>query len=98
MTADHLTVIYEFYENIIFMFFPLLVAGAVADINKKVAEGESQNTLQALLTPSAGLRAVLPECADSYQAELAQKQDNIATKGNWIYVCNIKGSRNYALF
>uniref|UniRef100_A0A7N6FKH9 IQ motif containing GTPase activating protein 2 n=1 Tax=Anabas testudineus TaxID=64144 RepID=A0A7N6FKH9_ANATE len=73
------------------------LAGAVADINKKVAEGESQNTLQALLTPSAGLRAVLPECADSYQAELAQKQDNIATKGNWIYVCNIKGSRNYAL-
>uniref|UniRef100_A0A7N6BGV3 IQ motif containing GTPase activating protein 2 n=1 Tax=Anabas testudineus TaxID=64144 RepID=A0A7N6BGV3_ANATE len=81
--------------NIIFMFFPLLVAGAVADINKKVAEGESQNTLQALLTPSAGLRAVLPECADSYQAELAQKQDNIATKdGVWVRHC-IKDRYDY---
>uniref|UniRef100_A0A7N6AZ68 IQ motif containing GTPase activating protein 2 n=1 Tax=Anabas testudineus TaxID=64144 RepID=A0A7N6AZ68_ANATE len=68
---------------------------AVADINKKVAEGESQNTLQALLTPSAGLRAVLPECADSYQAELAQKQDNIATKdGVWVRHC-IKDRYDY---
>ncbi|XP_026198299.1 ras GTPase-activating-like protein IQGAP2 isoform X2 [Anabas testudineus] len=76
----------------------LKLAGAVADINKKVAEGESQNTLQALLTPSAGLRAVLPECADSYQAELAQKQDNIATKGNtdgvWVRHC-IKDRYDY---
>lgn len=65
------------------MLFTLLVAGAVADINKKVAEGDSQSTLQALQTPSAGLRAVLSECADSYQAELAQRQGNSATKGNW---------------
>uniref|UniRef100_A0A7N6FD72 IQ motif containing GTPase activating protein 2 n=1 Tax=Anabas testudineus TaxID=64144 RepID=A0A7N6FD72_ANATE len=73
----------------------LKLAGAVADINKKVAEGESQNTLQALLTPSAGLRAVLPECADSYQAELAQKQDNIATKdGVWVRHC-IKDRYDY---
>lgn len=70
--------------NIIFIF-PLLVAGAVADINKKVAEGDSQNTLKALQTPSAGLRAVLPECADAYQEELAQHQAKGAAEGNWTY-------------
>uniref|UniRef100_A0A8C9ZSL8 IQ motif containing GTPase activating protein 2 n=1 Tax=Sander lucioperca TaxID=283035 RepID=A0A8C9ZSL8_SANLU len=47
-----------------------------ADINVIVAEGDSQNTLQSLQVPRAGLRAVLPECADAYQAELAQRQTN----------------------
>lgn len=61
----------------------LPVAGAVADINKMVAEGDSQNTLQALQTPSAGLRAVLSECADTYQTELAQRQTESATQGNF---------------
>lgn len=58
------------------------MARAVADINKVVAEGDSQNTLKALQVPSAGLRAVLPECADTYQAELVQRQTNSAAKGN----------------
>uniref|UniRef100_A0A673CIW2 IQ motif containing GTPase activating protein 2 n=1 Tax=Sphaeramia orbicularis TaxID=375764 RepID=A0A673CIW2_9TELE len=35
-----------------------------------VAEGDSQNTLQAMQVPGAGLKAVLPECADIYQSEL----------------------------
>uniref|UniRef100_A0A3Q0T8C6 IQ motif containing GTPase activating protein 2 n=1 Tax=Amphilophus citrinellus TaxID=61819 RepID=A0A3Q0T8C6_AMPCI len=48
----------------------LTLAGAVAYINRMVGEGDSQNTLQALQAPTAGLRAVLPECADTYQAEL----------------------------
>uniref|UniRef100_A0A668AYC7 IQ motif containing GTPase activating protein 2 n=1 Tax=Myripristis murdjan TaxID=586833 RepID=A0A668AYC7_9TELE len=48
----------------------LILAGAVADINKMVADGDSQNTLQALHAPAAGLRAVLSECADTYQTEL----------------------------
>uniref|UniRef100_A0A671TP20 IQ motif containing GTPase activating protein 2 n=1 Tax=Sparus aurata TaxID=8175 RepID=A0A671TP20_SPAAU len=48
----------------------LTLAGAVADINRIVAEEDSKNTLQALQVPSAGLRAVLSECADTYQAEL----------------------------
>lgn len=66
------------------------MAGAIADINKTVAEGDSQNTLQALQVPSAGLRAVLPECADTYQAELtAQTQTNSATKGNLTYCTSI---------
>lgn len=58
------------------------MAGAVADINRMVAEGDSKNTLQALQVPNAGLRAVLPECADTYQAELTQRQTDGATKGN----------------
>lgn len=72
-----------------FNLFTLLVAGAVADINRIVAEGDSQNTLQALQVPSAGLRAVLPECADTYQAELMQRQTNSATKGNFTYCTSV---------
>lgn len=60
----------------------LLVAGAVADINRIVAEEDSKNTLLALQVPSAGLRAVLSECADTYQAELGQRQKDSATKGS----------------
>lgn len=78
------TVFHVWLKNYFFglIFFTWSVAGAVADINKKVAEGDSQNTLKALQAPSAGLRAVLPECGDTYQAELVQKQTNSATKGN----------------
>uniref|UniRef100_A0A673CJ08 IQ motif containing GTPase activating protein 2 n=1 Tax=Sphaeramia orbicularis TaxID=375764 RepID=A0A673CJ08_9TELE len=47
-----------------------------------VAEGDSQNTLQAMQVPGAGLKAVLPECADIYQSELAQRQTNSRTEGN----------------
>uniref|UniRef100_A0A673CKN1 IQ motif containing GTPase activating protein 2 n=1 Tax=Sphaeramia orbicularis TaxID=375764 RepID=A0A673CKN1_9TELE len=54
----------------------LTMAGAVAHINRMVAEGDSQNTLQAMQVPGAGLKAVLPECADIYQSELAQRQTN----------------------
>uniref|UniRef100_A0A674ERE8 IQ motif containing GTPase activating protein 2 n=1 Tax=Salmo trutta TaxID=8032 RepID=A0A674ERE8_SALTR len=48
------------------------LAGAVADINREVAEGDSQTTLQALQSPLAGLRGVLSECTDTYQTQLAQ--------------------------
>ncbi|KAE8292285.1 Ras GTPase-activating-like protein IQGAP1 p195 [Larimichthys crocea] len=75
----------------------LTLAGAVADINRMVAEGDSQNTLQALQVPSAGLKAVLPECAETYQAELAQRQTNSATKGStgvWVKHC-IKDRYDY---
>ncbi|KAJ4919251.1 hypothetical protein JOQ06_019459 [Pogonophryne albipinna] len=69
----------------------LLVAGAVADINRTVAEGDAQKTLQALQVPSAGLRAVLPECAETYQAELAERQTNGDDKGStesvWVKHC-----------
>lgn len=66
------------------------MAGAVADINRMVAEGDSKNTLHALQVPSAGLRALLPECADTYQTELAQRQTYNANKGNLTCCINIK--------
>lgn len=63
----------------------MAVAGAVADINREVAEGDSQTTLQALQSPLAGLRGVLSECADNYQTQLAQRQDFNTTTGNLAY-------------
>uniref|UniRef100_A0A8C7R5Z2 IQ motif containing GTPase activating protein 2 n=1 Tax=Oncorhynchus mykiss TaxID=8022 RepID=A0A8C7R5Z2_ONCMY len=48
----------------------LALAGAVADINREVAAGDSQITLQALQSPLPGLRGVLSECADTYQTQL----------------------------
>lgn len=63
----------------------MAVAGAVADINREVAEGDSQTTLQALQSPLAGLRGVLSECADTYQTQLSQRQDLNVTTGNLAY-------------
>ncbi|XP_074525645.1 ras GTPase-activating-like protein IQGAP2 [Halichoeres trimaculatus] len=60
----------------------LTLAAAVAEINQTVAEGDPQNTLQALQVPGAGLKAVLPECADTYHTELTQKQATSATEGS----------------
>uniref|UniRef100_A0A8D3D219 IQ motif containing GTPase activating protein 2 n=1 Tax=Scophthalmus maximus TaxID=52904 RepID=A0A8D3D219_SCOMX len=62
------------YHDVLQYTKELLLAGAVADINSNVAEGDSQNTLKALQAPGARLKAVLPECADTYQAELVQRQ------------------------
>uniref|UniRef100_A0A8C7UUS8 IQ motif containing GTPase activating protein 2 n=1 Tax=Oncorhynchus mykiss TaxID=8022 RepID=A0A8C7UUS8_ONCMY len=73
------------------------VAGAVADINREVAEGDSQTTLHALQSPLAGLRGVLSECADTYQTQLAQRQDLNTTTGNlcvWVKH-RIKDSYDY---
>ncbi|KAL0979273.1 hypothetical protein UPYG_G00183070 [Umbra pygmaea] len=77
----------------------LKLAGAVADINRTVAEGDSQNTLQALQSTSASLRGVLSECADSYQTGLAQLQAlNTTTEGSsdsvWVKHL-IKGNYDY---
>lgn len=57
----------------------------MADINRMVAKGDPKNTLQALQLPSAGLRAVHPECADTYQTKLAESQANGAHKGNLLW-------------
>uniref|UniRef100_A0A3B4BD61 Ras-GAP domain-containing protein n=1 Tax=Periophthalmus magnuspinnatus TaxID=409849 RepID=A0A3B4BD61_9GOBI len=51
----------------------------------------------AIQAPPAGLRAVLPECADTYQSELAQKQANGFNEGTdsvWVKHC-IKERYNY---
>uniref|UniRef100_A0A669CUB1 IQ motif containing GTPase activating protein 2 n=1 Tax=Oreochromis niloticus TaxID=8128 RepID=A0A669CUB1_ORENI len=78
--------------------FALLVSGAVAHINRTVNEGDSQNTLEALQAPSVGLRAVLPECADTYQDDLSQKQRDGAAEGStdgvWVKHC-IKDKYDY---
>ncbi|XP_036382169.1 ras GTPase-activating-like protein IQGAP2 [Megalops cyprinoides] len=57
------------------------LAGAVADINREVSEGDAQSTLLALQSPSAGLRGVLPECADTYLSELSRQQTLNTTEG-----------------
>ncbi|XP_069034269.1 ras GTPase-activating-like protein IQGAP2 isoform X1 [Embiotoca jacksoni] len=76
----------------------LALAGAVADINRMVAEGDPQNTLEALQAPSAGVRAVLPECADIYQDELVQIKSSSASIGStdsvWVKHC-IKDRYDY---
>uniref|UniRef100_A0A3Q2WW04 IQ motif containing GTPase activating protein 2 n=1 Tax=Haplochromis burtoni TaxID=8153 RepID=A0A3Q2WW04_HAPBU len=59
-----------------------------------VNEGDSQNTLEALQAPSVGLRAVLPECADTYQDDLSQKQRDCSTDGVWVKHC-IKDKYDY---
>uniref|UniRef100_A0A668ACQ0 IQ motif containing GTPase activating protein 2 n=1 Tax=Myripristis murdjan TaxID=586833 RepID=A0A668ACQ0_9TELE len=66
------------------------VAGAVADINKMVADGDSQNTLQALHAPAAGLRAVLSECADTYQTELESVWVRHRIKDRYDYYYNLE--------
>lgn len=50
-----------------------------------VAKGDPKNTLQALQLPGAGLRAVHPECANTYQTKLAQSQENDANNGNFLW-------------
>uniref|UniRef100_A0A8D3CWJ2 IQ motif containing GTPase activating protein 2 n=1 Tax=Scophthalmus maximus TaxID=52904 RepID=A0A8D3CWJ2_SCOMX len=67
---------------------------SVADINSNVAEGDSQNTLKALQAPGARLKAVLPECADTYQAELVQRQTISNTHSEWVKHC-IKDRYDY---
>lgn len=67
------------------------MAEAIAGINRAAASEDAQDTLQALQVPSAGLRAVLPECADAYQAELAQRQASGAANGNLLHKNHEKG-------
>uniref|UniRef100_A0A6Q2ZNU5 IQ motif containing GTPase activating protein 2 n=1 Tax=Esox lucius TaxID=8010 RepID=A0A6Q2ZNU5_ESOLU len=65
---------------------------------RKIADGDSQITLQALQSPLAGLRGVLAECADTYQTGLAQRQGLSATTGScdsvWVKHL-IKGNYDY---
>nr|XP_061803799.1 ras GTPase-activating-like protein IQGAP2 [Nerophis lumbriciformis] len=69
----------------------ITMAEAVADINDLVVQGDSKNTLQALQLPNAGLKLVLAECADMYQAELAEAQRQMAPQGSpesvWVKHC-----------
>uniref|UniRef100_A0A672H305 IQ motif containing GTPase activating protein 2 n=1 Tax=Salarias fasciatus TaxID=181472 RepID=A0A672H305_SALFA len=81
---NHIFIDYPFLFLITSVLFSSVpVAGAVADINRKVAEGDSQNTLQALQVPSAGIKAVLPECAETYQVQLVQRQTDNTDEGSY---------------
>uniref|UniRef100_A0A8C8HI21 IQ motif containing GTPase activating protein 2 n=1 Tax=Oncorhynchus tshawytscha TaxID=74940 RepID=A0A8C8HI21_ONCTS len=73
----------------------LYLAGAVADINREVAAGDSQITLQALQSPLPGLRGVLSECADTYQTQLGQRSSDSVwvkhqIKGGYDYYYNLE--------
>lgn len=59
----------------------LRLAAAVADINRAVCEEDAKATMSALQCPDAGLRAVMPECAQIYQSQLHQLQSTQTQQG-----------------
>ncbi|KAJ8405650.1 hypothetical protein AAFF_G00316300 [Aldrovandia affinis] len=75
-----------------------ILAGVLADINGEVSQGDAQSTLQALQAPSAGLRGVVGECADTYLSELSQQQTLNTAEGSnnsvWVKHC-IKDKYDY---
>uniref|UniRef100_A0A8C8A1M7 IQ motif containing GTPase activating protein 2 n=1 Tax=Oryzias sinensis TaxID=183150 RepID=A0A8C8A1M7_9TELE len=85
-TAKHYHDILQNTKQLLCQVRWYLLAAAVAHINSVVAEGNSQDTLQALQGPDAGLRAVLPECADTYQSELAKRQES-SSDVLWVKHC-----------
>lgn len=62
------------------------MAEAVADVNRAIAAGLEEDTLNALQRPCVGLRGVLPECAHLYQTDLQQLQSHHTQQGNVIFV------------
>ncbi|XP_029430405.1 ras GTPase-activating-like protein IQGAP1 [Rhinatrema bivittatum] len=70
----------------------------ILSINEAVDRGDSAQTLSALRLPDAGLYGVTPECADTYQNELAEaKRKKVATGDNgseWVQHW-VKGGYNY---
>uniref|UniRef100_A0A674E1M9 IQ motif containing GTPase activating protein 2 n=1 Tax=Salmo trutta TaxID=8032 RepID=A0A674E1M9_SALTR len=63
---------------------------SVADINREVAAGDSQITLQALQSPLPGLRGVLSECADTYQTQLSHVWVKHQIKRGYDYYYNLE--------
>lgn len=76
--CKHFYILYTYYAYVC----DILVAEAVADINRAVSEGDAKATLAALQRPDAGLRAVLPECAHVYQSQLSDLQSTQTEQGN----------------
>ncbi|KAK7933556.1 hypothetical protein WMY93_004452 [Mugilogobius chulae] len=80
----------------------LSMAGAIAHVNRIISEGNSQSTLQALQAPPAGLKAVLPECAETYQSELGQDKSTIVMKplltnglGSWVEPADFENNNKH---
>ena len=47
------------------------MAKAIYSINSAVASGDPSATLEALKTPTAGIRSITEECAETYVEKLA---------------------------
>ncbi|KAM3939558.1 ras GTPase-activating-like protein IQGAP2 isoform 2-T2 [Leptodactylus fuscus] len=57
------------------------VAAGVAEINLALEKDDSQQTLQALQSSNAGLKGILPECAEVYHKDLSEAKKKKATEG-----------------
>ncbi|XP_006628835.1 ras GTPase-activating-like protein IQGAP1 [Lepisosteus oculatus] len=76
----------------------LLFSQAILAINEAVEQGDAPQTLAALRCPSSGLYGITPECAQTYQNDLANAKQDKKTEGdngsewmkNWV-----KGGHNY---
>ncbi|KAG9352305.1 hypothetical protein JZ751_020718 [Albula glossodonta] len=71
---------------------------AILAVNEAVDSGESPQTLAALRNPSAGLYGVTPECAQTYQNDLAKIKNSKKEGGDngseWVQHW-VKGGHNY---
>nr|XP_033776081.1 ras GTPase-activating-like protein IQGAP1 [Geotrypetes seraphini] len=70
----------------------------ILSINEAVDRGDAVQTLSALRSPDAGLYGVTPECADTYQNELAEAKKKKTVAGDnaseWVQHW-VKGGYNY---
>ncbi|XP_073536254.1 ras GTPase-activating-like protein IQGAP2 isoform X3 [Phyllobates terribilis] len=57
------------------------VATCVAEINLALEKDEPQQTLQALQSSYAGLKGIIPECAEVYHKDLAEEKKKKADEG-----------------
>ena len=59
------------------------MAKAVSTINAVVDGGDPEPLMEALTAPSAGIRSVTAECAESYQEKLSQAKQEKVEAGRW---------------
>lgn len=63
--------------------YSFTVAKAVSTINAVVDGGDPEPLMEALTAPSAGIRSVTAECAESYQEKLSQAKQEKVEAGRW---------------
>lgn len=68
----------------------LIVAAGVAEINLALEKEEAPHTLQALQSSKAGLKGIVPECAEAYHKDLSESKKNktsqAAQESSWLKV------------
>uniref|UniRef100_A0A4W4H0Z6 IQ motif containing GTPase activating protein 1 n=1 Tax=Electrophorus electricus TaxID=8005 RepID=A0A4W4H0Z6_ELEEL len=77
---------------------PSAVSQAIQAINEAVDSGDAANTLVTLRAPGASLYGVTPECAQTYQDELAKVKEAKKKEGDNGSDCMrhwVKGGHNY---